>query len=814
MRKSLLKICVGLAFLSATVLSGLAAPGMMTLSGHVPAAVSQLQPTGLLPAATNLHLAIGLPLRNKASLTSLLQQVYDPASPNYHLYLTPEEFTAQFGPTEQDYQKVIDFALANGLSVDNTYPNRMLLGVSGKVADINQALRVTLHTYYHPTENRVFFAPNAEPTVDATLPILNVSGLNNYLLPHPMLHKMSTSGAQPAKGSGPGGGYLGSDFRKAYVPGSALNGAGQIVGLLQFDGYYASDITTYESLAGLPNVPLQNVLLDGFNGAPGYNNVEVCLDIETSISMAPGLSKVVVFEGYLPNSILSSMASSNQIKQFSASWGYEIDATSEQLYQELALQGQTFFNASGDGDAWANPGWPVLFPSLDDPYITIVGGTTLTMNGMAASYASETVWNWGFAGGYIWNPDGYVGSSGGISATRSIPSWQTNINYTASHGSTTMRNVPDVALTGDNVFVVYDGGSQGLFGGTSCASPLWAGFMALVNQQAAINGHAPPGFINPAVYAIAAGPNYTSCFHDITTGDNVWPGSANLFHAVTGYDLCTGLGTPNGINLINALAASVNPVTHLSPPPPPYYTNLSAMNGSNPNGTWSLFIQDDSQSDSGVISNGWVLTLTTANPVGSTADNVLGMTASSTNIAVGGTNTFYLMVTNFGPSDSSNVMVVDTLPSGGFTLVSSNLSQGSLNGSVWNVGTLSNNFVAQLALTVKAPNILGSNFVNSANVSATTLDPNLDENSASVTFNVIVLTPPQVSGPVMNPNGTFQFTVTNGMSGQEYIVQASTNLLNWVPVYTNSPPFVSPFTFIDSVASNYLDRFYRVVPGP
>ncbi len=142
------------------------------------------------------------------------------------------------------------------------------------------------------------------------------------------------------------------------------------------------------------------------------------------------------------------MASSNQIKQLSASWGYEIDATTEQLYQQLALQGQTFFNASGDGDAWANPGWPVLFPCLDDPYITIVGGTTLTMNGTAASYASETVWNWGFAGGYGWNPDGYVGSSGGISATRPIPSWQTNISMTANKGSTTMRNVPDVALTG------------------------------------------------------------------------------------------------------------------------------------------------------------------------------------------------------------------------------------------------------------------------------------------------------------------------------------------------------------------------------
>jgi uncharacterized repeat protein (TIGR01451 family) len=811
MRKSFLKICVGLAFVNAAVFSGVAAPAMMTLSGHVPAVVSRLQPAGLLPATTNLHLAIGLPLRNQAALTSLLREVYDPSSPNYHHYLTPDEFTAQFGPTEQDYQKVVDFAGANGLSVDKTHPNRMLLDVSGKVADIQKALHITMHTYHHPTENRVFFSPDTEPTVDATLPILNVSGLNNYLPPHPMFHKISASSAQPANGSGPGGGYMGSDFRNAYVPGSTLTGSGQIVGLLQFDGYYASDIATYEGLAGLTNVPLQNVLLDGFNGTPGPNNIEVCLDIEDSISMAPGLSKVVVFEGYLPDSILSSMASSNQIKQLSASWGYPVDATTEQLYQELALQGQTFFNASGDGDAWANPGWPVLYNSCDNPYITIVGGTTLTMNGNGVSYASEQVWNAGFAGDYNWNPDGYAGSSGGISVTYSIPSWQTNISMTANKGSTTMRNVPDVALTADNVFIVANGGEQGLVGGTSCASPLWAGFMALVNQQAAANNVAPPGFINPAVYAIATGPNYPNCFHDIINGNNTWPGSPNLFYAVTNYDLCTGVGTPNGTNLINALAASVNPVTHLSPPPPPFGTNLAAMNGSNPNGTWSLFIQDDRTIDSGVISNGWVLTLTTANMVGFAADNVLGMTASPNNVVTNGYITFYLTVTNFGPSDSSNVMVVDTFPTGGFTLISSNLSQGSLNGSVWTLGTLSNNFTAQLSLTVKAPNTTGS-YNNSAVVSATTPDPNLDENSASVTFNVVNASPPQMSGLVVNHNGTFQFTVT-GVPGQEYIVQASTNLFNWVPVYTNPPPYNSPFTYTNSSAVS-PGEFYRVVTGP
>jgi len=814
MRKILLTIGLGLALSGVTTFSSPAAgAGMVMLPGHVPAIVSKLQPKGQLPATTNLNLAIGLPLRNREALTNLLQQLYDPASPNYHHYLTPEEFTAQFGPTEQDYQAVINFARASGFTVTGTHPNRMLLDVSGKVADIERAFHVTLRTYRHPTEDREFFAPDTEPSVDASVPILHVQGMNNYILPHPMLHKMTASSVQPAGGSGPGGGYMGSDFRNAYVPGSTLNGAGQIVGLLQFDGYYASDIATYESLAGITNVPLQNVLLDGFDGVP-YSvagDSEVSLDIETSISMAPGLSAVVVFEAGPfgnPDDILNSMASSNQIKQLSASWGYTIDATTEQIYQEFALQGQTFFNASGDGDAWINPGWPVLYPSCDDPYITIVGGTTLTMNGTGASYASEKVWNWGDIGDYNWNPDGYAGSSGGISATRSIPSWQQGINMTTNHGSTTMRNVPDVALTGDNVFVEYDAGTNGIFGGTSCASPLWAGFMALVNQQAAANGQSSIGFLAPVVYALAKTTNYLNCFHDITTGNNTWDQSPASFFAVPGYDLCTGLGTPNGTNFINALTATgtSNTFTHISAPPPPYGNTLAALNGGNPNGAWELFVQDDKVFDVGTNYNGWILTLTTASPVGQAADLVLSMSASATNVLVGANVFFYIGVTNYGPSTSSNVMVSDTLPFD-VKLVPTTPTQGSVNGLNWNVGTLTSGAGAQWTLTVQ-PNAAGT-ILNSAIASSDTFDPNPADNSTNVTVNVTSSVPPQLSDSFVSTNGTFQFTITSG-ANQTNVIQASTNLVNWIPIFTN----VGSFTFTNAIVPNYPYRFYRdYTPG-
>jgi subtilase family serine protease len=316
----------------------------------------------------------------------------------------------------------------------------------------------------------------------------------------------------------------------------SLTGSNQFVGLLQFDGYNMSDITAYEAQAGLPNVPLINVLLDDISGAAGADNIEVALDIEMSIAMAPGLAGVLIYEGQIGDSILNRMATDNVAKQLSASWTFGIDATTTQIYQQFAAQGQSYFNASGDSDAYAG----AISPPADHPWVTSVGGTTLSMNGVGVSYASEVVWNRG----------GNVGTGGGISTTYTIPSWQTATSMAANQGSTTMRNIPDVAMVADGVFVIYNGGTQGAVGGTSVASPLWAGFMALVNEQAARRGKPTIGFLNLAVYPIGNGGSYNSAFHDITTGNNFNSSSPSLFSAVAGYDLCTGWGSPNGTNLI------------------------------------------------------------------------------------------------------------------------------------------------------------------------------------------------------------------------------------------------------------------------
>ena len=248
------------------------AQGRQVLHGHVTEAVSRLTPIGRLPATRELRLAIGLPLRDPAGLDQFLAEVYDPASPNYRHFLTPEEFTARFSATEADYAAVKDFALTNGFKITTEHGNRLLLDVVGRAADVERAFRIKLQTYRHPTEGREFFAPDTEPTVDAGLAMADIQGLSDYSRPHPNLHRVAPSTTAPSNGSAPDGvSYLGNDFRNAYIPGAtSLTGAGQVVGLFQADGYYPSDIATYAAAAGngRTNIVIQAVLLDSYNGNP------------------------------------------------------------------------------------------------------------------------------------------------------------------------------------------------------------------------------------------------------------------------------------------------------------------------------------------------------------------------------------------------------------------------------------------------------------------------------------------------------------------------------------------------------------------
>ena len=566
-----------------SILVPTSATAQQILHGHVPEAIARLhlQPKGRLAATNELWLAIGLPLRDRAGLENFVAQVSDPASPNFRHYLTREELTARFGPTEQDYEAVKDFARSNGLAIAVAHDNRLVLDVTGSVSAVEKAFHITLRTYRHPTEARDFFAPETEPMVEAKLPVVEIEGLNNFYRPHPKRTERHVQHGTPKKGSSPDGNgdIFGNDFRNAYVPGTTLTGAGQSVGLFEWDGSYSNSVEAYAKAAGggRTNIIIQYVPIHNFNNnqTTSSGEGEVDMDIEMAMAIAPGLSKIVVFEGNpnvnSPISILNAMAASNSIKNLSCSWGWsstdEAYTNTDNVFLEMAAQGQSFFNASGDSGAFtagSSSTNGVDNPSKGNapsscPYIMQVGGTILNMNGSGTSWNSELVWNDGVnAKGTHFNNSA---TSGGISSYYSIPTWQTNIsNMVGRGGSASFRNIPDVAACADYIYEILGKNAtpDDYGGGTSAAAPLWAGFMALVNQQLAANGQPSAGFINPALYAIAARTNYTTFFHDVTSGSNTWSASPNLFYATNGYDLCTGLGTMNGTNLINALTVPLN----------------------------------------------------------------------------------------------------------------------------------------------------------------------------------------------------------------------------------------------------------------
>jgi subtilase family serine protease len=310
-----------------------------------------------------------------------------------------------------------------------------------------------------------------------------------------------------------------------------------------------SDVNSYFSSTGQSlNVPINNVLVNSATAGSGGDDTEQVIDIVEAVSMAPALSQVRVYiapcssfsgnectnfaQGVSDVDIFNKMATENIAKQLSVSfaWSSADTSSNDPIFKEFAVQGQSLFVASGDSGAYVTG--DLTYPA-EDPLVTAVGGTDLVTNGAAGSWSSETGWS---------------GSGGGTSLHGiAIPNYQaiSGVITSQNHGSTTLRNIPDVAAEAntDN-FGCANGTCFNTLGGTSLAAPTWAGFMALVNQQAALGGQAPVGFLNPPIY------DNIRTLHDITSGSN---GGET---AVTGYDLVTGWGSPSGSGLITGLATN------------------------------------------------------------------------------------------------------------------------------------------------------------------------------------------------------------------------------------------------------------------
>src|SRR5262249_25212998 len=345
-----LALLVCAVMFSCFTIPGQAQQTLQVLHNHVRPAVASRQavPLGLLPPNQRMNLAITLPLRNQLELTSLLDRLYDPTSPDYRHFLSVAQFTEAFGPTRQDYQAVVQFAKANGFTVTDTPPNRLLVDINGTVAQVERAFHVVMRVYQHPTENRTFYSPDREPSLDLSVPVAHIAGLNNFSIPRPGARRgPGGQQLQSNAGSGPGGAFLGSDMRAAYYRGSVLTGSGQAVGLLEFSGYSLSDVQLYFTNAKQPlNVPIHNVPLDGVNPGSWTNSnweAEVVLDIDQAISMAPGMTQVRVYIAppFLDVDVFNKMATDNLAKQLSCSWWWSPDdpALDDPIFQEFAAQG-------------------------------------------------------------------------------------------------------------------------------------------------------------------------------------------------------------------------------------------------------------------------------------------------------------------------------------------------------------------------------------------------------------------------------------------------------------------------------------------
>ncbi len=549
-----------LAIISLLPIVSVAQP-MPVLTHHVREANlnGEARLVGDLPSNQVMSLDVVLPLQNQAELNAFLMALYDPNSLSYRQFLSVQEFTERFGPSQETYDAVVIFAKANGFAVTGGSRDGMEVQIRGPVSMVEAAFHVTMGTYQHPTEDRIFYAPDREPTTNLPFPLWHISGLDNYSTPHPMLVKKSdyaqTHGISPEEvvthattGSGPSASFLGSDMRAAYYGGSALTGAGQNLGLFEYLGTDLTDLETYFSNVGQTNnVPITFLSTDGTSTACVHtkaggkcDDTEQTLDMTQAIGMAPGLASLVMYIGSTDTAIISAMTSNSPLPTtIGCSWGWTpADPTTlDPYFQRMAAQGQTFFVASGDDSTWTKSGKAEAWPA-DDANIVSVGGTDLTTAGPGGAWMSETAW---------------IDSGGGISRDKiKIPSWQqlAGVINSSNEGSMKYRNGPDVSANANFTFYTCADQKACLaneYGGTSFAAPMWAGYIALVNEQLAANGKSPAGFINPTIYAQNVTARYSRDFHDITSG------TSGSYSAVTGYDLVTGWGSPKD-GLITTLA--------------------------------------------------------------------------------------------------------------------------------------------------------------------------------------------------------------------------------------------------------------------
>lgn len=542
--------------------------------------------------AQALNLSIGLRPNAAADLESLLRAMYTPGSAQYHHYLTSAEFNQRFAPTAGQVQQVVSFLQSQGLTVQDVASNHLLIDATGTVTQAQQAFHVQINTYQY--DDRVFYANAQVPSVPAALQtiISSIGGLDNSVRYQPLVQSASATSQQTlrphASPSGYGPNELATAYDTAPLTSAGLQGQNQTVAIFELDGYQAGDIQQYFQNYNLGTPAISNVLVDGAKGSAGQGAIEVELDIEVVGAIAPR-ARQVIYEG--PNTTqglndtYNRIVTDNKAQVVSTSWGLCESSTGsaelmtlDTIFKEAAAQGISIFAAAGDAGAYdcGDSNLGVDSPA-DDPYVTGVGGTNLQLN-TNNTYGSESVWSDATNTGR--GPKG-DGGGGGISSSFALPDWQGGIGVINSYSSGQpcgapsgqyCREVPDISADADpnSGYAVYCTVSSAgcsssgwiVVGGTSAAAPFWAGSSALINQYLQSQNLASFGSANPALYGIYNAQQTAPAFHDVTAGNNLY------YPATAGYDMASGLGSPDVANLAKDLAASAGGGTPTPTPTP------------------------------------------------------------------------------------------------------------------------------------------------------------------------------------------------------------------------------------------------------
>ncbi|HEY8642945.1 MAG TPA: S53 family peptidase [Candidatus Dormibacteraeota bacterium] len=518
------------------------------LGDAFPALIANSTDLGRVEPGRPVELALTLRDPSRSRRQARLRASYTPGDPDFGMAMSAQEYDARFGPDPAETGELIKLLTTEGVTA-HWRQGDTFLAVAAPAARIDALFHTEVHDYRARSGSR-FYASPRDPEIPAQLRpgVEGATHVSDYAAVKP--HNVPAGGLQP------------TDLATAYdykpLRDAKLDGTGETVVFMELDSFDEQDLDTFNEHFKLP--PIQPPVKAGPTDLKPLG--ETIMDLEVVHAIAPGATLLIYNQNTSFNatwlSRTSAMVDANPGAIISISIGGCEPASSQAfsdaegaLYDKAAQLGETVFVASGDSgsfgclntdygakptDRYVGASTPAVHPG-----VTAVGGTRLSVR-KDSTWLGEQVWE---------EPPATVGSGGGVSAYIAAPDWQQAPGVDNRFNPNRKRQIPDISADADAAtgMAIYDSGAWFQGGGTSQSAPIWAGITALINQYLRQQKLKPVGFLNPALYALASGKPPFPPFHDVTLGGNL------SFPATPGYDLATGLGTPQSWNLARDLAA-------------------------------------------------------------------------------------------------------------------------------------------------------------------------------------------------------------------------------------------------------------------